>query len=293
MAITNFSLQPETATPAEQELILNADAEIDYEVPAQRKQRGIIKASRAESSSVTAKNISRGFVLDVSNIDEKPRWTRDLPVLTMQVAANLAPLTETLNLKDYAQDDEGDFFTAGIGTLSPPSGNLIVAETAGIVTANYRNSVNPSSNQSFNLPVYLEQPSGTKVTGSDRTLSIRVNRFAPRPIYSQFASPQSAGRLYIDHNTGFFAVNLDEHIQNHSQRPILYGYTAAYLTTFSTALADFTIGPHEGHTRLVGTRKSNFPFTTIQTANLVIRAKTNDVGDESEVYLNYILRVEP
>ena len=66
MAINNFELRVQSDNALRRELWLPIGAGIDYEDADERLQRGLLVASRAETTSVTAKEITRGFRLDVS-----------------------------------------------------------------------------------------------------------------------------------------------------------------------------------------------------------------------------------
>lgn len=294
MVLSNFELRPETGAPTEEELWLVANAQIDYETPAQRKQRAVIRCDRAETSSVTARTIRRGFILDVTNVEEMPRWIQDLPDVTLQVTGNLAALSHTIDLAPYAKDDENNFFSIDLGTV--PAGITAVFGTnadAKKLTITYpRQTTNPASNLSFAIPLSLSQPVGTKIAGSDRTLTVRVNRFAPRPIYSYYPSPQAQARVYLDSHQQVFRLNLADYIQNASHRPLVAGHGTSYDTSWSNAVANFTITATAGRLDLVGTTRTPFPFVQTQVNNVVIRVRTDDVGTRSEVFVHLLLRTE-
>ena len=296
MAIDNFELDVQSGMPLRRELVLPVGAQIDYEVPAQRIQRGLLVANRALSDSVTAKEIVRGFQLDVSNVDEPARWNDDaLQPITLQETNSLAALTGTLDLSTQATDPEGEAIFYKLGTV--PSGitaSLGTGQNAHILTYTYpAQPANPAANLSFNLPLSLEQPLGTKLAGSDRTLTVRVLRYAPQPIHTSYFSPIAPGRQYIDRTGRYFQVEITAFIQNHSNRPLLVDNGTDGTTSWDTTLASYSLTTSNGRWYWRADRADPFPFSEVRTANVRLRIRTNDNGDQSTVYQNWLVRIEP
>lgn len=295
MTVANFELRPETGAPLERELWLSAGAQIDYETPAQRKQRGLIVASRAVTSSVTAKEIVRGFVLDVTQVNEKVRWVRDFPVVRLQIPADLSPVFDTIELGFYAADEESDSFMINAGTVPAPLTALFgIDDNAKDLTITYpRQASNPASNQSFSIPVWLEQPRGTVVAGSRRNLSVSVLRFAPAAIHTSYEDLRSPGLLYIDATGDHVEATLNDWIQNPSSRPLRVGYGNSFDHRWSDVNATYQITVANGVFSFRADRVSPFPFSTTRTSNIAIGVQTTDAGDVSTKYINLRLRVEP
>ena len=156
MAIDNFELDVQSGMPLRRELVLPVGAQIDYEVPAQRTQRGLLVANRALSNSVTAKEITRGFQLDVSNVDEPPLWNADaLQPITLQETNSLAALTGTLDLSTQATDPEGEAIFYKLGTV--PAGiqaSRGTGQNAHILTYTYpAQTANPALQPQLRLAV--------------------------------------------------------------------------------------------------------------------------------------------
>ena len=295
MAITNFQIRPETLTPAEQELLLVAGASIDYETPADREQRGLIVANRALTSSVTAKEITRGFKLDVTQIEETVEWVRDLPTVTMRVPSDLSAVFDTVELGFYARDPEGTAFAVQTGTI--PSGITTafgVDDNDKDLTITYpAQTTNPATDLTFAVPVFLEQPLGTKVAGSDRTLTVRVLRYAPAELHSAYPSPVLFGRLYIDHGQTYREVTLNDYIRNPDNRPLRMGRGTGFSHTWSDVNASYQITESNGVFSLRIDKADPFPFGDPRTSNIIIRVATNDNGDTSTVFIHLLLRVAP
>lgn len=296
MAISNFEIEVQTGQPLRRELGLPAGAQIDYEIPAQRTQRGLLVATRAATSSVVSKEITRGFQLDVSNVDEPAGWNDgSLQPITLQETNSLAALTGTLDLSTQAADPESDAIFYKLGTV--PTGiqaSLGVGQNAHILTYTYpAQTSNPASNLSFNLPLSLEQPLGTKLAGSDRNLTIRVLRYSPQPIHTSYFSPIAPGRQYIDRTGRFFQVEITAFIQNHSNRPLLVDNGTDGTTSWDTTLASYSLTTSNGRWYWRADRADPFPFSEVRTANVRLRIRTNDNGDQSTVYQNWLVRIEP
>lgn len=295
MAISNFQIRPEQLTPLEQELLIRAGASIDYETAADRVQRGLIVADRAATSSVSQKEITRGFKLDVTQVDETVMWVRDLPVITLNVPADLSAVFDTLEFDFYAQDPEGNSFGVQTGTI--PAGITAafgIDDDARDLTITYpAQTANPSSNLSFAIPVFLEQPLGTKIAGSDRTLMVRVLRYSPQPLHSAYPSPVLFGRMYINSTEDHTEHRLNDYIRNPSGRPLRMGRGTSFSHTWSDANASYQITVSNGVFSFRADRVSPFPFGDPRTSNIVIRVSTNDNGDTSTVFLHFLLRVAP
>ena len=90
-----------------------------------------------------------------------------------------------------------------------------------------------------------------------------------------------------------FEVTLNNWIQNHSNRPLRVGYGTGYSHSWSDRIATYTIGETNGIFSFRGDRVSPFPASTTQTSNIQIRVQTNDNGDTSTGFINFLLRVEP
>ena len=294
MAISNFLIRPEELTPAEQELLIAAGASIDYETAADRKQRGLIVADRAATTSVTQKEITRGFVLDVTQVDETVEWVRDLPTVTLNVPADLSAVFDTIEFDFYARDPEGNSFGVQTGTI--PAGITAVFgvdDDARDLTITYpAQTSNPSSNLSFAIPVFLEQPLGTKIAGSDRTLMVAVRRYAPQGIHTSYNTPLNQGRLYIDRTADHFELTLNSFIQNHSNRPLRVGNGTSFAHSWSDGAATYTISESNGIFSFRGDRVSPWVLGSVVTRNIVIRVATNDNGDLDTEFINFLLRVE-
>ena len=294
MAISNFAIEVQSDNALRRELYIAAGASIDYEVAADRVQRGWLVAQRAATNSVTAKEIIRGFKLDITNVEEPAMWnSAALAPVTLRVPADLSAVSEVVDLSALAHDPEGDSFAFNVGTV--PSGITAtrgVGQQAHLLTVGYpAQTANPSSNLSFMVPLFLEQPLGSKITGSDRNLPVRVLRFAPEGIHTSYFSPAAPGRLYIDAGQTEFNVTLNNWIVNHSNRPLLLDNGTDGTTSWNTATADYTLGVANGVWSFRGVRASGFTGPT-QTTPVQIRVRTNDVGDESVAYLNFLVRVE-
>ena len=294
MAITNFQIRPEELTPLEQELLIRAGASIDYETAADRTQRGLIVADRAATSSVTQKEITRGFKLDVTQVDETVQWVRDLPVITLNVPADLSAVEDTLEFEFYAQDPEGNVFDVVLGTV--PSGITAVFgvddDSLDLTITYPAQTSNPSSNLSFAIPVYLQQ-NNVKVAGSDRTLMVRVLRYSPQPLHSAYPSPVLFGRMYINATEDHTEHTLSDYIRNPSGRPLRMGRGTSFAHSWSDPNASYQITESNGIFSFRADRVSPFPFGDPRTSNVIIRVSTNDAGDTSTVFLHFLLRVAP
>ena len=294
MAITNFQIRPEELTPLEQELLIRAGASIDYETAADRTQRGLIVADRAATSSVTQKEITRGFKLDVTQVDETVQWVRDLPVVTLNVPADLSAVFDTVEFDFYAQDPEGNVFDVVLGTV--PSGITAVFgvddDSLDLTITYPAQTSNPSSNLSFAVPVYLQQ-NNVKVTGSDRTLMVRVLRYSPQPLHSAYPSPVLFGRMYINATEDHTEHTLSDYIRNPSGRPLRMGRGTSFSHSWSDPNASYQITESNGIFSFRADRVSPFPFGDPRTSNVIIRVSTNDAGDTSTVFLHFLLRVAP
>ena len=294
MAISTFSLQAQSDNALRRELYIAAGASIDYEIAADRVQRGWLVASRDATNSVTAKEILRGFKLDITNIEEPAMWnSATLPPVSLYVPGDLSAVSATVDLRTLASDPEGDAFAFNQGPV--PSGITAVRGTgqqAHILTVTYPAQFsNPPSNLSFMVPLFLEQPLGTKVVGSDRNLPVRVFRFAPQPIHTSYSDPRNPARLYIDRTADHFEVTLNNWIQNHSNRPLRVGHGVNYEHSWSDPNARYTIGETNGVFSFRGDRVSPYPGGT-RTSNIQIRVQTDDNGDTSTGFINFLLRVE-
>ena len=295
MAISTFELRAQSDNALRRELYIAASADLDYETAASRVQRGLLVASRALTSSVTAKEITRGFQLDLTQVEEPAFWSRPLPTITLRVPADLSPVFDTIELDFYAQDPEGTAFAIQTGTVPAPLTALFgVDDNDKDLTITYpAQTANPSSNQSFAIPLFIEQPLGTKIAGTDRNLMVRVLRYAPRGIHTSYRTPANPGPLYIDHGGDHFEITLNDYIQNPDGRPLRVGRGSTFQHSWSGALADYTIGETNGVFSFRGDKKDPYPFSDVRTENLPIRVATNDNGDTDTEFINFILHVTP
>ena len=298
MTAENFDLRPEAGAPLERELWLTDSP--NYEVLADRLQRAVIVASRAETDSVTAATINRGFVLTVTNVDELPQWNAPLTPITLQLDNSLAAVSATRDYSNLATDPEGMAWELKTGTL--PQG-LTVAQGTGNqskqITFTYpAPASNPAANLSFTVPLSIEQPTGTPVALSGINQIVRVNRYAPRALSTSNAQFASPGRLYIIAGAVNFGVSdsrgfdVERLIQNHDARPILADFGTDGTTTHSTSAAIYTLQQHSGEWFFQGTRQSNFPFSTTQVERVTLRFRTNDNGDQSIIRQYYQINIE-
>ena len=298
MTAENFELRVEAGAPLERELYLGQSP--NYEVLADRLQRALIVATRAETDSVTAARIERGFELTVTNIDELPQWLGPLPVVTLQLANSLAAVSHTVDYDPLAQDPEGMSWELKTGTL--PQG-LTVSQGTGNqskqITYTYpAPASNPSANLSFTVPLSIEQPTGTPVALSGINQIVRVNRYAPRALSTSNAFFASPGRLYIIAGAVNFGVSdtrgfdVERLLQNHDSRPVTADFGTDGQTTLSTSAAIYTLQQHSGEWFFQGTRQSNFPFSSTQIDRVSVRFRTNDNGDQSTVTQYYQCNIE-
>ena len=126
MTIDDFELRVEPGAPLERELWLIDQP--DYETPADAFQRGVLVATRAETDSVTAKRITRGFTLSVTNIDEPPLWQPNPPpAINLQVGSNLAAVSHMVDYSNAAFDPEGEAWDIQLGTV--PAGITAIQGT--------------------------------------------------------------------------------------------------------------------------------------------------------------------
>ena len=268
----------------------------NYEIPADRLQRQLLVAARPQTERITAKTIKRYFQLDATNIDEPPTWNAGaLAPITLRETNDLAALTGTLDLSGQATDPEGEAFSYALGAV--PAGiaaSLGAGQNARILTYTYpAQTSNPPTDLSFLLPLWLEQPLGTKIAGSDRNLEIRVLRYSPQPIHTSYSTPRNQGRLYIDAGDTYREITLNPFIQNHSSRPLRVGHGTAYAHAWSDVNASYAIGDNNGTFSFRATRLNPFPHSGTQTSNIQIRVQTDDNGDTSTAFINFLLRVEP
>ena len=292
MAAEHFSIGPESAGSADQDLTLLASP--DYETPADRLQRQLLVAARPLTERIAAKTIYRYFEMRATAVDEPPAWNPGaLAPIVLREANDLAALTGTLDLSTQAADPEGQAISYALGAV--PAGiaaSLGTGEDADILTVTYpAQTVNPPTDLSYQIPLWLEQPLGTKVVGSDRHLPVRVLRYAPEPIHTSYSTPLDQGRLYIDRGDTFREVTLNQWIQNHSRRPLRVGHGTAYAHSWSDTIATYTIGDTAGTYSLRADRRTPYPGGT-RTSNIQIRIQTDDNGDTSTAFLNFLLRVE-
>ena len=298
MTADHFELRVETGAPLERELWLTDSP--NYEVVADRLQRAVIVATRAETDSVTAKRIERGFELTATNVDELPQWNAPLTPVTLQIDNTLAAVSQTIDYSNLATDPEGMVWELKTGTL--PQG-LTVAQGTGNqakqITYTYpAPASNPANNLSFTIPLSIEQPTGTPVALTSINQIVRVNRYAPRALSTSNSFFASPGRLYIIAGAVNFGVSdtrgfdVERLIQNHDNRPILADFGTNNQVSQSTSAATYTLQQHDGEWFFQGTRQSNFPFSTTQVDRVTIRFRTNDNGDTSTIRQYYQVNVE-
>lgn len=293
MAAEHFAIGPESVGALDQDLSLIVSP--DYETPADRIQRQLIIAERPQTERVTAKTIARYYQLDTTDIDEPPAWIPGaLARMILRETNDLAALTDTLDLSTQAADPEGQAISYALGAV--PAGltaALGVGHQAHILTVTYpAQQANPPTDLSYAIPLWLEQPLGTKIAGTDRSLPVRVLRYAPQPIHTSYATPRHQGRLYIDAGDTYREVTLNDWIQNHDRRPLRIGHGTGYAHAWSDQIASYTIGDTAGTYSLRATRADPYPGGT-RTSNIQIRVQTDDNGDTSTAFLNFLLRVEP
>ena len=295
MAISDFLLRPEAGDPDEQELVLVVSP--DYETPADRLQRGVLVCSRAESDSVTAKTIRRGFVLTATAVDEPPIWTpAQLPTITLQLGNSLSAVSHVADYTQAAADPEGQSWDIQLGAV--PAG-ISAGQGTGepgskFITYSYGAQVaNPSADQTFNIPLSLLQ-NNVAVANTNITQRVIVRRYAPHSISSAYTFISSPGVVGIVATGVSFSIDITHFIQNPDNRPLLADNGTDGVTTWRTAYADYALTQSNGRWIWQGTRSPTFGdnFSTDQVDAQAIRIRTNDVGDTSTVTQHWRVQVD-
>ena len=291
----NFELRVEDGAPLERELWLVSQP--DYETPADRVQRGVITATRAETSSVTAKSISRGFVLTVTDANEPAVWS-PLPAIDLQVSSDLSAVSQVIDYSSLASDPEGEAWDVILGAV--PSGITAVQGTgepgAKSITYTYpAQASNPATDLTFSVPLSLSQAS-TAVPNSTTQQVVRVHRYSPTPIYTAYSFASSPGNIQIVSTGVSFAagngIDVTHFLQNRDGRPITADNGTTGVTTWQTSIADYRLTQVGGRWFWNGTRRSNFPFTSTQVEPVVLRFQTTDNGDTSTVRQHWLVNIQ-
>ena len=295
MTIDNFRLRPEQGAPDERELWLEVSP--DYETPADRLQRGVIVASRAETDSVTAKTIQRGFVLRVTDVQEAPAWTPPtLPTITLQVPSDLSAVSHVADYTAAAADPEGQAWDMAVGIV--PTGITAIQGTgepgSKFVTYTFgAQASNPSSDQTFQVPLSLLQ-NNVAVPDSAINQTVIVRRYAPHAISSAYTFIASPGVIGIVATGVSFSIDVTHFVQNPDSRPLLADNGTNGTTTWRSSYADYALTLQNGRWIWQGTRSPTFgdDFSTDQVDAQAIRIRTNDNGDTSTVTQHWQVHVD-
>ena len=295
MPISDFTLTPEPGDPDERTLTLIASP--DYETPADRLQRGVLVATRAESDSVTAKTIKRGFVLQATAVDEPPMWlSPTLPPVILQLDNSLAGVSQNINYAAAAADPEGQDWSLALGAI--PSGIDALQGTgdAGAKTVTYSvatQTTNPTADQTYNVPLSLLQ-SNNAVPNSGIVQPVIVRRYNPHAISSAYTFIASPGVIGIP-ATGFsFTLHPETWIQNPASRPLLMVNADNNTTSWRTPYCNYELSTDStGRWVWTGARRSDFGdfFSTDQVDLVAIRATTNDNGPASSITQHWRVQV--
>ena len=293
--VDGFELRVEPGAPSERELYLTES--LNYETPADRTKRVLLVASRPETSTVTAKRITRGAVVETTPVNEPPVWS-PLPAIDLQVPSDLSAVSQVVDYSDLASDPEQEAWQLIVGDT--PAGLEVTQgvgnEGAKRVTYTYpAQPNNPTGDLTFSVPLSLSQAS-VAVPNSTTQQAVRVHRYNPSPLYTAYAFASSPGNIQIVSTGISFAagngIDVTHFIQNRDGRPITADNGTTGTTTWQTSIADYRLTQVGGRWFWNGTRRSNFPFSTTQVEPVVLRFQTTDNGDTSTVRQHWLVNIQ-
>ena len=296
MAAENFELRVDPNDATRRQVWLRADADLDYETIANRAQRVWLEAQRAEDSTdMAAGPLLLGILLNVTDVEEKPRWTAPFRTFRIDVPADLSSNSITIDLAGFANDPEGNFFEIRLGTV--PS-QLTAAFGTGanvnrLTVTLLPLAANPSADLTLNIPVFLWQ-SDAKVAGSDRNLVVQIDRYDPAGIYSSYPHATHPGVVHIDPSpANHFTLNVSHLLQNSDSRTVTADFNSDDATTFSGTYANYTLTQNaSGDWIFRGDRHTPWVFTGSQQETFAIRFQTHDNGDTSTALMYWRVVVE-